>query len=252
MQTENINLIVLDFGNTRMKAGVFANGELRNEIAVDRQDAESAIKELFSSSEVQDVAAVTVERNVEEMLQRLCEEEEMNKPFVINHNTPMPFGNSYETPETLGMDRIVNVAGAMEMTDEYPVLVIDAGTAITYDYLDADGVYQGGGISPGISLRFRALNEFTARLPKVEADGLPNLVGKTTDESIKSGVVNGVLGELQEVVNKYRKLSGGKLQVYMTGGDADFLGNHLENINFVSSNLLLRGIQAVFAFNKNL
>ncbi|HHG83361.1 MAG TPA: type III pantothenate kinase [Bacteroidetes bacterium] len=170
---------------------------------------------------------------------------------MIDHATPLPVGNAYASPKTLGMDRICAAAGALKLAKNGPILSIDAGTAITYDYVDAFGTYQGGGISPGLRTRFRALNDYTAALPYVEKEGQLQLVGEDTVTSIRSGVVNGVLMEVDGIITQYRKLAGNALKVYLTGGDADFLGNHLKNVNFVDSNLLLRGVLAIIINQKH-
>jgi type III pantothenate kinase len=163
----------------------------------------------------------------------------------IDRQTRLPVEIAYRTPETLGMDRVCSAVGVRELAGKGPLLCIDAGTAITYDYIDADNRYCGGGISPGIRTRFRALNQFTAALPLVEKEGRLPLVGDDTETSIRSGVVNGVLAEIAGITERYHEMAGPGLQTAITGGDADFLGNHLKNINFVDSNLLLRGILAI-------
>lgn len=163
----------------------------------------------------------------------------------IDRDSSLPVDIAYRSPETLGMDRVCSAVGARELIGKGPLLCIDAGTAITYDYIDRADRYVGGGISPGIRTRFRALNHFTASLPLVKLEGRLPLVGDDTETSIRSGVVNGVIAELAGITERYRELAGSDLKVAITGGDADFLGNHLKNINFVDSNLLLRGILAI-------
>ncbi|MCL4105823.1 UNVERIFIED_CONTAM: hypothetical protein GTU68_012461 [Idotea baltica] len=146
------------------------------------------------------------------------------------------------------MDRICACIGGRSRTAQGRLLVIDAGTAITYDYLDAENRYQGGGIAPGIRLRFRSLNDYTASLPLVETLGDTPLVGYNTETSIRSGVVNGMVAEVAGVVEAYRQLAPEPLTVYLTGGDGVFLGNRLKSINFVDSDLLLYGIHTVVSY----
>lgn len=164
---------------------------------------------------------------------------------LIDRNTPLPIGNRYATPQTLGMDRICAAVGAFSKIGRGPLLVVNAGTAITYDFVDASNNYRGGGISPGLRTRFRALHDYTAALPLVEADGALVLVGDDTESSIRSGVVNGVVAEIEGIVTRYRSLAGEELNVILMGGDAEFLGNHLKNVTFVVANLLLYGINAL-------
>jgi type III pantothenate kinase len=134
---------------------------------------------------------------------------------------------------------------AYEHAGQGPVLAVNAGTALTFDFVDAQGRYLGGSISPGLRTRFRSLNAFTAALPMVEAEGPAPLIGDSTETSIRSGVLNGMLAEIEGLVQQYRQLAGSGLKVYLTGGDAVFLGNHLKSVTFVDANLLLYGINAI-------
>jgi type III pantothenate kinase len=122
---------------------------------------------------------------------------------------------------------------------------VSAGTALTYEYVDAAGDYLGGGISLGMRSRFRALHEFTAALPLVHQDGDLELVGDDTVSCIRSGVVNGLVAEIEGIIGRYQTLAGAHLQVFLTGGDAVFLGNHLKSVTFVDANLLLYGINSI-------
>ena len=163
----------------------------------------------------------------------------------IDRETPLPIGNRYRTPGTLGMDRVCAAVAAHGRAEGTPVLVVNAGTAITYEYVDAKGDYLGGGIGPGLKSRFRALHEFTAALPLVAAAGPLTLVGDDTETSIRSGVVNGLLAEIEGMIDQYRALAGPALQVFLTGGDTEFLGNHLKSVTFADANLLLYGINSI-------
>jgi type III pantothenate kinase len=160
----------------------------------------------------------------------------------LHSKMDFPIVNRYATPETLGTDRIVAVIGGLSLAGNGPLLVIDAGTAITYDFADRDGNYLGGSISPGIQMRFRALHQLTARLPLVEMIDPPPVTGDSTITSIQAGVLQGVLAEVKGRVDQYRQLYGPELQVVITGGDAHFFENHLKNLNFADANLNLRGI----------
>ncbi|MCB9234031.1 MAG: type III pantothenate kinase [Bacteroidia bacterium] len=167
----------------------------------------------------------------------------------ITPETPLPFASAYKTPQTLGMDRVAGVAGARALAGNKPVLVIDAGTAVNIEYADGEGVYQGGSIGPGIRLRFKSLHDYTAKLPLLEADPDFSVVGQSTRECILSGVLNGFVCEIQGIISQYRELAGPDLQVFLTGGDAEFLGNHLKNINFVDPELVLKGVGAILQYN---
>lgn len=248
-------ILALDIGNTFAKLGVFHGEELvmvrRYTHAALTRGLEDDAKNGYFGEKVKYIGMVSVgKEGMKNSLQALEARFPDASWLMIDHGTVLPVRNAYATPQTLGMDRICAAAGAVQAAGKGPILSIDAGTAITYDFVDAAGAYQGGGISPGIRIRFRALHDYTAALPMVELEGDLKLVGDDTVTSIRSGVVNGVLAEIDGVVAHYRQLAGSELQVYLTGGDAEFLGNHLKNINFVDSNLLLRGVLAII-LNQN-
>ncbi|MCB0852073.1 MAG: type III pantothenate kinase, partial [Bacteroidetes bacterium] len=157
----------------------------------------------------------------------------------------LPIKNRYATPATLGVDRIVAAIGAWSKSAPRAVLVIDAGTALTFDIINQSGEYLGGAISPGINMRFRALHEFTARLPLVTFEEVPPLIGDSTIQSMRSGVINGVIAEINGVINLHRATFQDQLDVYLTGGDMKLFENHLKNINFADAYLTLEGIYKV-------
>jgi type III pantothenate kinase len=163
----------------------------------------------------------------------------------IDRETPLPIENAYGSPQTLGIDRLMVAVAALQRAGRGPVLVVNAGTALTYDYVDAEGRYRGGGISLGMQGRFKALNAFTAALPLVAPQEQPPLVGDDTEGSIRSGVVWGIVAEIEGIVARYHALAGEGLQVFLTGGDAGFLGNHLKCVTFADANLLLYGINTI-------
>jgi len=163
----------------------------------------------------------------------------------ITSLSDFPIVNDYRTPHTLGTDRIVSVVAACNQSPGLPVLVVDAGTAITYDFADASGHYKGGAISPGIRMRLQALHTFTAKLPlELPVIETPWL-GDSTKTSILSGVIHGARAEVEGKINGYKQRYGKETQIYITGGDAIFFENHLKNINFADSNLILKGIYYV-------
>ena len=123
----------------------------------------------------------------------------------LNSSTKIPFENDYSTPNTLGVDRIGLVAGAVSMFPNKNVLIIDAGTCITYDFVDSNSHYKGGSISPGIQIRYRSLPQFTKNLPLLHPNFDVTLIGYSTETCIHSGIINGVLGEVDSIIEKYQK-----------------------------------------------
>jgi len=167
----------------------------------------------------------------------------------LNHSTSIPLTNRYRTPDTLGYDRIASAVGAYTICPHKNVLVIDAGTAITYDIVTEHGEFLGGNISPGLEIRFKALNRFTIRLPFMERpEAQPPLLGTSTRESIQSGVVNGLLFEMDGFIEA-NKQNHPKLQVVLTGGDANYFVGKLKSSIFVDLNLNLIGLNRILEHN---
>ena len=167
---------------------------------------------------------------------------------MISSFTEVPFKNLYKTPKTLGVDRIALVAGAVSQFSGHNILVIDAGTCITFDFVNSEGEYLGGAISPGLKMRFNSLNYFTANLPLLEIDELTDFIGKNTKESINSGVINGAIQEIDGVINQYNKKFL-DLTVVLTGGDTNFLAKQLKSSIFANQNLLLQGLNRILIHN---
>ena len=168
----------------------------------------------------------------------------------LDSNTKLPFKNLYKTPKTLGVDRMALVSASVNQYPDSNVLIIDAGTCITYDFVNSEGEYLGGAISPGIKLRYQSLNNFTANLPLLEAE-IPNgIIGDSTSQAIHSGVINGILRELDGIIAEYQKKYP-DLTVILTGGDSNFLSNQLKNSIFANSNFLLEGLNYILEFNTN-
>ena len=167
----------------------------------------------------------------------------------LDHSTPIPLVNRYATPDTLGYDRIAAAVGAYTICPGKNVLVIDAGTAITYDIVTSRGEFLGGNISQGVEIRFKSLYKYTNRLPHLERpEKVPPLVGSTTHEAIQSGIVNGLLFEMDGFIGAISKKYP-KLQVVLTGGDAKYFVGKLKNSIFVDPNLNLIGLNRILEHN---
>ncbi|MCI4671110.1 MAG: type III pantothenate kinase [Bacteroidia bacterium] len=234
-------VLSIDIGNTLTKFALIEKGRIEAYGSADKDHLQQVLAHVRQKYEdkVQKIGWINVNQVLE--LQDYLGDWEVFCQ-LIDSTTDFPIKNAYKTPDTLGTDRIVAVIGAQTRISDGAVLVIDAGTAITYDYADEYGTYHGGGIGPGMNMRFKALHEFTARLPLLEAEEIAPLVGQSTQESILSGVVNGMAAEIDGIINNYKSIQKGKLTVFLTGGDASFFEKRLKNINFASSNLIHLGI----------
>jgi len=166
----------------------------------------------------------------------------------LTNTLPTPIKKNYDTPETLGVDRIAAAIGALEIVHQGNIVVIDMGSCITCDYIDSDGVFQGGMILPGMKMRFKAMNAFTARLPLVEPVQAQALIGKSTMTCMQSGVMNGIISELNGIVENFRTNFPG-CSVVMCGGDLSFFENHIKPPIFAVPELVLIGLNRILQYN---
>ena len=236
--------LIFDVGNSFSKMAIFDDDELLNTIAHPSHEI-TFVQEVLNIHNPY-MAFICAVRDVPEELIALLK----NKLEVayFHHGMKLPFDNQYKSKETLGLDRMAGVAGAHFLFPNEHVLVIDAGTCITFDILTAEGIYLGGSISPGINMRFKALNKFTGRLPLVEDRRMISLTGDTTESSIHSGVYNGILGEVERQIRLYKEKFG-KLRVVITGGDHDFFESNLKLEIFAQPNLVLYGLNKILDYN---
>jgi type III pantothenate kinase len=237
-------LLAIDAGNTRLKATwLLQSGTQQISYTYNDPGAASAIAERTRALGIQHVGIGSVVGHQLPIFRELAAALPACTFHTLLATTPGKIVNAYATPDTLGADRWLAMHGARSLCPTGRLLVIDLGTALTYDYLTDDDRYLGGGISPGLNLRFQALHSHTARLPLLALGvAQPKLIGTTTAESIASGVENGLLFELQGTQNAYRALAETPLQTIVTGGDAPRFENLLEKPIFASPHLVALGI----------
>lgn len=168
--------------------------------------------------------------------------------IFLDHTTPLPIKNKYKTPKTLGNDRLANAVGATIIFPKKNVLIIDLGTCIKYDFIDKKKNYPGGAISPGFEMRFKALNHYTAKLPLIKPSKKFPLTGKNTQQSILSGVQNGIIFEINGAIEQYKRKYD-ELKVILTGGDHAFFADHLKSSIFAAPNLTLQGLNEILNYN---
>ncbi len=169
----------------------------------------------------------------------------------LSHETALPIVNGYKTPETLGRDRLAAIVAANDLFPQKNCLVIDAGTCITYDFIDKLKKYYGGSITPGIEMRLKAMNTFTAKLPLVAQKKLSATIGNDTVSSIRIGAQHGATLEIKGNIQDYTTLFG-SLQVLLTGGDAKYFARNLKTQIFVNQNLVLIGLNKILNYNVQL
>ena len=238
--------LVIDIGNTRTKFSVFNRGEILITVPVEEMVPEHIEVLQNEHPELKNVILSAVKEYSNDLKSAL--HDKFKKFIELNENTPLPIENGYLTKETLGKDRIAAVVGAFDLYPETNVLVIDAGTAITYDLLTENAQYLGGSISPGIDMRFKALHQFTAELPLILQRQFGKLYGTTTEEAILSGVQNGVVFEVDKAIDTFKEFYN-NLKVIITGGNADFFDKKLKNSFFVNFNLIALGLNRILEYN---
>lgn len=241
-----MNNLVVDIGNSSVKLGVFQKRELVFE-QTSQQLTAAMLSQLCVQFQVKNSLISTVKNEISDLEQCLMAQ---SRYIRFSHTTPVPIQNLYESPHTLGLDRLAALVAVSAVCPQKNTLVIDAGTCITYDMLTADSRYFGGSISPGLTMRLKALHECTGRLPLVALDiNFSELVGRTTEQSILSGVLQGTLGELVSIIEKYQQRYS-DVRVVLCGGDAHFFDTQLKNSIFAGNvslipNLVLIGLNEI-------
>lgn len=239
--------LIIDIGNTVAKIAAFADADLI-EVVFDSNVTLELLPEFCCKNACSRAIVATVIDLSEQALTQL---NSLSIPILwLNEKTSLPVENLYESPQTLGYDRMAAVVGAYEQFPKRDLLVIDAGTCITYELLDAAGCYHGGNISPGLQMRFKALYQFTGKLPSVSAEGPLLEIGKDTETAIRAGVLKGIeyeiTGYIMALKHKYPELL-----VFLTGGDDFSFDTNLKSIIFADRFLVLKGLNRILNYNND-
>lgn len=239
--------LVIDVGNTRTKLAVFNKRDLIDVIIIDKNEFLTVINNLKLKYKLKKGIISKVSNFPKEFINQL---DFIPKVIFLNNKTNVPFINSYKTKDTLGIDRIALASSAVKNFPKENVLVIDAGTCVTYDFINAREEYEGGAISPGLSIRYKSLKDYTSKLPFLKTKSPDNFIGKSTEDSIHSGVVNGLINEINGTIDQYKSIYP-HLTVVLTGGDTKFLSKQLKSSIFANQNFLLLGLNEILIFNEN-
>jgi len=238
--------LIIDIGNTATKLAVFQSNKIIQVQTVATTNMVVEVEELLEKfisikqgllSSVKNIDNLNLER-----LQKLLTIKTLDVSF------PLPFKNTYDTPHTLGVDRLALMAAAVQQYYKKNVLVIDAGSCVTYDFMDSNQNYLGGAISPGVEMRYKALKTFTSNLPLLPKTSPNQRIGSSTEASIHSGVIHGLIHEIEGTIREYQNKYS-DLTVILTGGDADFLCKQFKISIFANSNFLLEGLNFLLEFN---
>lgn len=240
--------LIIDIGNSTCKLAVFHQGEMI-EVLRCSHHFQTELTMLCDKHPIrQGIISSVISLNDEiHSLIHSC-------PFPIlefNYKTPIPIKNLYQTPETLGMDRLAAVIAAQHIHPNRQILIIDAGTCITYDIIDELGQYHGGNISPGMEMRLKSLHTFTDKLPKVQANGEIPQYGYSTETAIRAGVIRGIEYEMSGYIRQLQK-NYPELLVFLTGGNEFSFETNLKNTIFADGFLVLKGLNRILEHNETL
>ncbi|HEX4373440.1 MAG TPA: type III pantothenate kinase [Puia sp.] len=237
--------LCFDFGNTRLKCAVFSGGKFSEEILLDN-DNEETIQSLIQKYKPQrSILSSVIDHNpaIEDLLQH---ETHFHK---LNHLSKIPVTTPVGKPETIGADRLALVVAAINIFSEKNNLVIGLGSAITYNFINKKHEFLGGGISPGMEMRFKALHTFTAKLPLVKPEWNFPLVGYDTKTNILSGVIIGMAKEIDGTIDAYAEKYN-NFNVLLSGGDIHYFVDRLKNKIFADPYLIYKGLYAISEFNQ--
>ncbi len=236
--------LTVDAGNTFTKAVIFDKDKI-TWMRTYRNFSVRDLHSIFSPHPIRGSILSSVVRTDKRIIQFL----RSNSAFVeLNSKTKLPVKNRYKTPETLGADRIASVAGAVKLFPGKNILVIDAGTCIKYDFVNAKKEYLGGSISPGLMMRFRALHNFTDRLPLVQPGTAGSFIGASTKDSILTGVQQGIIHEMNGFIQQYKKKLT-PVKVILSGGDSPLFAGHIKSSIFATPNLIHIGLHEILKCN---
>ena len=240
---QNQRVLIFDAGNTLLKIGVFCDGNLEKVIRLSYNELFLLDDLLLKDDSDTIFVSSVVSKDVTDQIVSY-----VPKAALFNRDLKLPIHIDYLSYETLGIDRICNSVAMHNLNKNYPSVSIDIGTCVKFDFVDANGNYKGGSISPGIDLRFKSLNDYTGNLPLINDKSSSNLIGDSTINSIKSGVLNGIQAEIDQFIYLYSK-EYQDLTFFVTGGDAVYFVFPLKNNTFVDENLTLKGLYQIYVFN---
>lgn len=240
--------LIIDVGNTAVKLAVYSKNKLIRKLVVSHEKASMEAISLTQKYKSINHAIISSVGKFNDS--HFLDGHNEIKIIELNHKTKLPFINQYKTPKTLGVDRLALVSAALRNYPKKNVLVIDAGTCITFDFISAQKEYKGGAISPGLNMRYEAMHNFTSNLPLLKLQEPKHHIGHNTNSSMHSGIVNGVIYEIDGAIEEYRS-NYKDLTVILTGGDTKFLSKRLKNTIFANSNFLLEGLNYILEFNKS-
>ena len=236
--------LILDVGNSLLKIALFKKSQLIQKFKF-TENYKRNIEDIISENNVSHSIISNVGRIDDSIINILKESTNL---LLVSNQLKFPFKNLYKSKNTLGQDRLALVSAAAFKFPKENVLIVDAGSCITYDFKNNNNEYLGGGISPGILMRFKSLNTFTSNLPLIDFDSIHQLIGNNTKNSINSGVINGTISEINGIIQQYCE-EFKNIRIILTGGDSNFLLKRIKNSIFADQNFLLVGLNKLLEDN---
>lgn len=236
--------LTIDIGNTLQKIGVFEPTGRLVEIRKYRRITPCRLRQLFNQYTITNAILCAVGKydpTLEKLIQEQC------SLLILSAATPLPITLRYDTPQTLGPDRIANAVGASKRFPHQNILSVQLGSCIVCDFVNDKNEYLGGSIAPGIKMRLKALQHYTRKLPLVKQKSIDYVIGKSTEQSILSGVINGIAYEIEGFANYYAQKYP-DLKVVLTGGDAEDLQKSINFPIFATQNLVTLGLYEILHF----
>lgn len=237
-------MLCFDFGNTRLKCGVFRNGQLQETVILEN-DLPDTILALLDKYHPDSAVLSSVIGHHPELESLLGSRTRFHR---LSYQSRSPLSTPVGKADTIGADRLAMMVGALKQFPDAHMLVIGLGSCITYNFVDKYHAFLGGSISPGMEMRFKALNHYTAGLPLVKADWNYPLIGSDTRTNILSGVLLGMAKEIDGVIGAYRERYN-HLEVLMTGGDAGLFSDHLTSVVHADPDLIFKGLYEIGQLN---
>ena len=236
--------ICLDVGNTRLKAGIFSPNVEPLFLTYEKYGVPTFVEleAKYPNSQIVLSSTQILPPEIEDYLF------ENTRYLRVSFETKLPFTNQYQTPHTLGVDRMALAASALSLYPNQNCLIIDAGTCITLDFIDAQGNYWGGSIHPGIEMRLKALHNFTGKLPLVKSGYEKNWVGMSTESCMRVGTTNAAVKEIESFIDDYERKYG-KITILLCGGDSEVFFYNIKKEIFAHPNLVLIGLQKIAQYN---
>lgn len=243
-------LLAVDIGNTNINLGIFKAGALLKRLVLPTRSRDYApfLKKIYSANKIKETVICSVVPEATAKLVKAIRKVSVNKPYIIGKGLKAPVRNLYKIKKEVGMDRLVNAYAGIRFYGA-PLIIVDFGTAITFDVVSKNKEYLGGMILPGLNISLEALWQKTALLPKIRLEKPEDFIGRDTKTSILSGLLYGFGSLTDELSQRIKKVAGKNAKVILTGGNTDLIKEYCSNIDAVDKDLTLKGINLIYLAN---